>query len=156
MADAANTSGSASRDYGKPASVPSTVDKALDTAKDFAQSTTAGAKDAVSSLASDVTDGFKKSVEDHKRSGAEAIASVARSARETAQGFQDQAPQLAGAISDTATAIEKMSNELKDRTVGEIVDSVSGFAQRRPLAFLGCGVLAGLVIARIMSPSRSS
>jgi hypothetical protein len=153
MADAANMSGSASRDFSKPTT---TVDKALETAKGLAETTTAGAKEAVSSLASDVSDGFKKSVEDHKKSGAEAIASVARSARETAQGFQDQAPQLAGAISDTATAIEKMSNDLKDRTVGEIVDSMSGFAQRRPLAFLGCGVLAGLVIARILSSSRNS
>src|SRR4051812_39852509 len=112
MADAANMTGSASRDFN---TASSTVDKAVDTAKSFAEKTTEGARDAASSLASDVTDGFKKSVEDHKKSGAEAIANVARSARETAQGFQDQAPQLAGAISDTASAIERMSNELKDR-----------------------------------------
>jgi hypothetical protein len=153
MSEAAKMGSTANKSF---ENASASIGSATDSAKDFAGKTLSNAKEAVSSVASDVGSGFQKSIEEHKNTGAEAIANVARSAREAAKGYEDQAPQIAGAVGSAATAVEKMSTDLKDKTFGEIVDSMSGFAQRQPIAFLGCGVVAGLILARFLSaPNRS-
>jgi len=40
--------------------------------------------------------------------------------------------------------------------VGELLDSVTKFAQRQPAAFFGVGILAGVVLTRIMRSSDRS
>ena len=76
-----------------------------------------------------------------------------RSARESADAYHDQAPQVADAVKSVAGRIERVSNDIKDTTVSDMIDSVTAFAQKKPMAFLGCGILAGLVLARLLTPT---
>ena len=49
-----------------------------------------------------------------------------------------------------------MSNDVKDKTIAEMIDSMSAFAHRQPIAFLGCGIVAGLVLSRLLAPPARS
>lgn len=117
---------------------------------------TESVKTSLSDMASSASRGLKESIEEQKTAGAGAIADLAKSARETADGFSSQAPQIADAVKTVATKIEQVSNDMKEKSVNEMMESVTAFAHRQPLAFLGCGIIAGLVLSRLLSgPSRS-
>jgi ElaB/YqjD/DUF883 family membrane-anchored ribosome-binding protein len=128
---------------------------ALDKAKDSASSMAGQMKTSMSGMATDASKAFKDAVEDQKTAGAGAIADLAKSARESADGFEAQSPQLAQAVKTMAGKIEQVSNDVKDKTVNDMMESVTDFAHRQPLAFLGFGVVAGIVLSRLLaSPSR--
>lgn len=124
-----------------------------DSAKQTTETLAGKMKSSVADFASDATHVLRDTIEEQKSAGAGAIADLAKSARETAEGFESQSPQIAGAVKSVASKIEAVSNDIKDKTVGDMVDAMAGFAQKQPLAFLGCGVVAGLVLARLLSPA---
>jgi methyl-accepting chemotaxis protein len=124
---------------------------AMEGAKAAAGTAFETAKTSAAGFASETAGAFKSSIEEHKTAGASAIADAARSAREAADGFEDQAPQVASVIRGAAGAVERVSNDIKDRSVNELMDSVTDFAQRQPLAFFGCGIVAGLIVSRLLS-----
>jgi uncharacterized protein YjbJ (UPF0337 family) len=126
---------------------------AVEGMKGAASSAMDTARTSASGFASEAAGAFKSSIEDQKTAGAKAIADVARSAKQAADGFEDQAPQVANLIRTAAGSVERVSNDIQDRSVTELMDSVAGFAQRQPLAFFGCGILAGLVVSRLLSGS---
>ena len=129
---------------------------AVDDAKGAAAGVAGSVKSTLSGVASDASRVFHDAVEEQKNSGAGAIADLARSARETADGFQQQAPQIAEAVKTAAGKVERVSNSIKNKSVDEMIESMSAFAHRQPIAFLGCGIVAGLVLSRLLSaPSRS-
>ena len=97
---------------------------------------------------------FKSAVEDQKTAGAGAIGDVARAAKGAADNFQDRAPELADAVRKVASRVEGVSDDIRDRSVNELMNSVADFAAQKPLAFFGCGILAGLVISRLLSTSN--
>ena len=107
-------------------------------------------------FARDASKVFRDTIEEQKTAGAGAIADLAKSARESADGFQAQAPQIANAVRSVAGSVESMSNDVKDKTIAEMIDSMSAFAHRQPIAFLGCGIVAGLVLSRLLAPSTRS
>ena len=124
--------------------------------KDDAASVTADAKDYAGSVASDAADAFKEAVESNKTAGADAIANIAHSVKEAADGIEKQAPQVAGMVRSAAEGVERISTDIRDRNVGELFDSVTKFAQRQPAAFFGIGILAGVMLTRIMRSSDRS
>ncbi len=139
--------------------VETMIDKAshaVDDARTAAAGAAGSVKSTLSGVAGDATRVLHDAVEEQKNSGAGAIADLARSARDSADGFQHQAPQIAEAVRTVAGKVEQVSNNIKDKSVNEMIESMSGFAHRQPLAFLGCGIVAGLVLSRLLSaPSRS-
>ncbi len=133
-----------------------TAKSTFDGMKDAAGTVAGSAKSTLTGMASDAAKAFTDAVAEQKTAGAGAIADVARSARESADGFKDQAPQVANAVRSVAGSIERASNDIKDRSVNQLMDSVSAFAHRQPLAFLGCGILGGLILSRLFSASDRS
>jgi hypothetical protein len=129
-------------------------DKALKQAGDAVSKLASDAKDSVAEFASNAADTFKSSVEEQKTAGAGAIGDVARAAKGAADNFQDRAPELANAVRNVANRVEGVSNDIRDRSVNELMGSVADFAAEKPLAFFGCGILAGLVISRLLSTSN--
>lgn len=137
----------------------SIADKAKTSLSDFgdsAASATRQARDVAGHMASDAVHGFKDAVETHKASGADAIASVARSAREAADGFEKQSPQVARMVRTAADSVERVSSDLRDKSVNELMASVSDFAHRQPKLFFGCGIVAGLVLSRLLRGSSDA
>lgn len=124
--------------------------------KDAASAATSDAKRYAGSMASDAAAAFTDAVESNKAAGAEAIASVARSAKSAADNFEKQSPQLASVVRNAADGVERISTDIRDRSMGEIIDSISDFAKRQPTAFFGCGILAGVILSRFLASSNRS
>jgi len=115
------------------------------------------AKSYASDMASDAASAFKDAVESNKTAGADAIANLARSAKGAADSIEKQSPRIASAVRSAADSVERISTDIRDRNVGELMDSVTDFAKRQPVAFFGCGILAGMLLTRILrSPGRTS
>ena len=113
-------------------------------------------KKTVGEFATGAAHSFKDAVEAHKTSGADAIASVARSARDAVEGLDKQSPQVANMVRTAANSVERVSTELRDSSLDDILRSVTSFAQRQPKLFFGCGVVAGLVLARLLRSSADA
>jgi hypothetical protein len=124
--------------------------------KTAAASVSTDAKNYAGSVASDAAGAFKEAVETNKTAGADAIANIAHSVKEAADGIEKQSPQVAGMVRSAAEGVERISSDIRDRNVGELLDSVTKFAQRQPAAFFGVGILAGVVLTRIMRSSDRS
>ena len=112
------------------------------------------AKSTATDFAKSTAESFKSAVEDQKTAGAATAGDLARSAKGAADGFEEQAPELASAVRAVASRVEGISNDIRDRSLGDLMGSVADFAGERPIAFFGCGILAGLVVARLLSPAR--
>ena len=118
----------------------SLTEQARDVASDLgatASAYTEQAKDSVVGIAGDMLSSVKSSVETHKSAGADAVAGIARSAQGLADQLESQSPQVAGLVRTAASSVERVSSDIRDRPVSEIVDSVADFAKRQPVAFFG-------------------
>ena len=124
--------------------------------KSAAASVSNDAKDYAGSVASDAAGAFKEAVETNKTAGADAIANIAHSVKEAADGIEKQSPQVASMVRSAAEGVERISTDIRDRKVGELLDSVKKFEQRKPAAFFGVGILAGVMLTRIMRSSDRS
>jgi len=124
--------------------------------KSAAASVSNDAKDYAGSVASDAAGAFKEAVETNKTAGADAIANIAHSVKEAADGIEKQSPQVASMVRSAAEGVERISTDVRDRNVGELLDSVTKFAQRQPAAFFGVGILAGVMLTRLMRSSDRS
>ncbi|WP_246093955.1 MULTISPECIES: hypothetical protein [Mesorhizobium] len=124
--------------------------------KNAAASVSTDAKDYAGTVAADAAGAFKEAVESNKTAGADAIANIAHSVKEAADDIEKQSPQVAGMVRSAAEGVERISTDIRDRNVGELMDSVTKFAQRQPAAFFGVGILAGVMLTRIMRSSDRS
>lgn len=118
-----------------------------------AAAATQQARDAAGKLAGEAAHGFADAVETHKTASAEAIASVARSARDAAAGFEKQSPQVARLVRSAADSVERVSVDLRDQSLNDMVKSVADFAQRQPKLFFGFGIAAGFLLSRLLRSS---
>jgi hypothetical protein len=81
--------------------------------------------------------------------GVDTIGSVAQAVHGAADKLDAEAPQIADLVREAAQTVERLSNDLRERSLGEIAASVSNFAREEPVAFFGGAVLAGFVLARL-------
>jgi hypothetical protein len=121
--------------------------------KDAAQKLAESAKASVSDYAATTVKAFQDATEQQKTAGAGAIGDVARAAKDAAQGFEESSPQFASVVRTVADKVEVVSNDIRDRSIGELTESVLDFAKQRPAAFFGCGIVVGVVLARLFSSS---
>ena len=134
---------------------PKEGSKVRESATDAASGLLSSAKASATDFVGNAAETFKSAVEDQKTAGAGAIGDVARAAKDAADDFQDRAPELANAVRTVASRVEGISNDIRDRSVNELMSSVTEFAGQNPIAFFSCGILAGLVISRLLSTSKS-
>lgn len=113
-------------------------------------------KDTLKNIAGSAGEAVTSTIEEQKTAGAEALAKAARSVRESAEGFEKDAPQVAGLIKSAATSVESFSTGIKDKTLSDLMNDMSDFAERRPLTFLAAGIIGGLIVTRMLSSSSSS
>jgi hypothetical protein len=111
----------------------------------------AKAKSAASRLAGDVVETLREGAETQKNAGADAVATMARSARGAAQDLESGSPEVARLVRVSADAIERASVQLRNQSLSEIAGATGHFAARHPVAFFGCGLAAGFIVARLLS-----
>jgi hypothetical protein len=81
--------------------------------------------------------------------GIDTIRNVARAVQGAAETLEPEIPQLAGFVREAAQTVERLSTDLRQRSLGEVATSISNFARREPIAFFGSAILAGFLLARM-------
>jgi len=138
------------------AKLKETASTAMEDVKNLASAATDEGTSYAGAVASDASSAFKEAVESNKAAGADAIVNLARSAKDAADGMESTSPTIAKVVRNAADGVEKISTDIRDRNVGELFETVTDFAKRQPAAFFGCGILAGIVLSRVMRGSDRS
>jgi len=92
-------------------------------------------------------------VEEGKRMGVEQVDGIARAIHRAASELEGTSPQLASIVHDAAGTIDGIARGLRESGPSDMVQGVTDFARRNPLAFFGASVLAGFAIARFARAS---
>lgn len=112
-----------------------------------------GVQEGLSSAVAQAKDRAYSLAEQQKQAGVEGIETIARAVRGAANGFRDQTPEIARQVDAAASGIERISENLKETSVDDVMRALQQFARAQPLAFfLGAG-LTGLLIARFIKRS---
>jgi hypothetical protein len=100
-----------------------------------------------------VQDRAEGAVEEGKRMGVEQAEGIARAVHRAADELQGTSPQLAAMVHDAAGTINRVSRGLRESGPSDMLQGVSDFARRNPLAFFGASVVAGFALARFARAS---
>ncbi|WP_146201831.1 hypothetical protein [Teichococcus aestuarii] len=117
-------------------------------AKDAAASLAEEAKQKKRDITEAATERAESLAEQGKAAGAERAEGLAHAVRRVADDLEDSSPEIARHVRAAAESVEGISSSLRERSVGELVEQVNGFARRQPTAFFGAAVLAGFAITR--------
>jgi hypothetical protein len=84
----------------------------------------------------------------------QAIDDVASRVRRVGEPFEDEpyAP-LSDYAQGAASRLEQLASDLRSRDVGELALQVGEFARKRPAAFVGASLAAGILAARFLKSS---
>jgi hypothetical protein len=85
------------------------------------------------------------------------LGGVAQAVRQTAQPLRDnQQDVIAQYAEKAADQIERLSAQLRDKDVSELVSDAQRFARRQPAVFIGAAFALGIVTARFLKSSGSA
>ncbi len=117
---------------------------------DVAQQAGSQAKQAASSLAADANQRAKGFLNQQVASGADLAGHVADSVRSAADNLDHSAPQLANFVRNAAERVEEFSEDMRGKSVEELVRTASDFTRRQPALVFGLASLAGFVLLRVL------
>jgi F0F1-type ATP synthase membrane subunit b/b' len=100
-----------------------------------------------SELVQPLKDNAERIAEQQKEAGAEQVGSVARAVHGAAGELEKELPQAARYIHDR---LDRASLALRERSVDDLVHSLSDFARKQPATFFGSAVFAGFVLSRFL------
>jgi hypothetical protein len=80
----------------------------------------------------------------------ETLQTVASHIRQAGEELQSSQPQVAGFIGTAADQVEQAATYLRDRDASEALDNVQRIARNQPALVIGGGLVAGLVIGRLL------
>ncbi len=81
------------------------------------------------------------------------MSQVASSTRLAADDMSGTLPHVAGLVDSVADHIDAFAEDVRDKTVDQIVGIAADFTRRQPLLTLGVAALAGFVVMRALSNS---
>ena len=92
--------------------------------------------------------------EQRKREGAERIKGLGKAVHGAADEIGKEIPQAADYVHTAANKMENAADELRNRSVEELIGSFTRFARRQPAAAFAGAVLAGFVLSRFLKSAR--
>jgi hypothetical protein len=102
-----------------------------------------------------VKQGATSQLSTQKDRATEGIGSVVEAVRQSSQQLRDnQHDTLAQYVDQAVGQLERFSNRLKEKNVGEILQEAQQLARRRPAVFIGSAFAIGLLGARFLKSSR--
>jgi hypothetical protein len=105
---------------------------------------------AVSEIKSAVTGKAEELAGRSTQAGADAVAGVAKTAATLAESLKDQSPAVADYVRSTGQRIDRLADDLRDKSAGELLTMASDFGKRQPLALLAGSAIIGFALARIV------
>ena len=117
---------------------------------DVAQQAGSQAKQAASSLAADANERAKGFFTQQVASGADLVGDVADSVHSAADSLDRSAPQLAHFVRSAAERVEEFSEDMRGKSVDELMRTASDFTRRQPALVFGLASLAGFVLRSLL------
>jgi hypothetical protein len=121
------------------------------------------ARAAAQEQASAVKQTAKSALTDAQHAAAEKTTEVKDAAAgeigRTADGLEAAASEMEGSpvqqdlLREAADGLRQISRSMEGKSIGEMVEGLSGFGRRNPLAYLGGAALAGFALARFARAS---
>ncbi|MDI1266368.1 MAG: hypothetical protein PS018_24245 [bacterium] len=105
---------------------------------------------AVSEIKTAVTDKAAEMADRSARAGADAVSGVAKTAATLADSLKEQSPAVADYVRSTGQRIDRLADDLRDKSAGELLTIASDFGKRQPLALLAGSAIVGFALARIV------
>ncbi len=83
-------------------------------------------------------------------SGAAAVSALGKTAATLAGSLQEQSPAVADYVRSTGQRIDRLADDLRDKSAGELLTMATDFGKRQPLALLAGSAIVGFALARIV------
>jgi ABC-type transporter Mla subunit MlaD len=94
--------------------------------------------------------------EKQKKSGANQVHGMAQAVHGAADELGKQMPQAAELVHAAASRLEQAADALRERSIGEIMESFNDVGRKQPLALFGGAVAAGFAISRFLKSSSTN
>jgi HPt (histidine-containing phosphotransfer) domain-containing protein len=121
--------------------------------KDAAQSLRRAAAGQATEFAFDVGHELKQTAEQQKTRGVDALKGFAHAIQTAAGELESQSPGVARHIREAAKNVEGLSNNLRNRSVDELMHAASDLARSQPGVFIAGAVAAGFALSRFLKSS---
>jgi len=131
-----------------PANVSGASASLTEDVKKAATSTARAVQQQASELMGQVGDELSKTAEEHKIHGVEAMRGLSRAITAAASEFEGQSPRAARSAQDAARRIVGLSENIRGRSVNDLMQAASDVARSQPVWFFGATVAAGFAFAR--------
>jgi ElaB/YqjD/DUF883 family membrane-anchored ribosome-binding protein len=156
MSDSTSTRSGATTASSAAETIRSGAADAMAKISDVAQQAMGEAKKSASTLASAATERAKDAVEERIAGGADLLGQVAASVRVAARELDPTAPQLAGFVREAAERIDDFSQDIRNKTVEELLETSSDFARRQPAMLFGVAAACGFLLFRMIKSASSA
>jgi hypothetical protein len=123
--------------------------------KQAAQSAQRAVKEQASEFAADVGEELSRTAEGQKVRGVEAMQGFARAITTAAGELEDQSPMVARYVRDAGRQVEVLSQNLRGRSITDLMGAASDLARSQPVVFLAGAVAAGFALSRFLKSSAS-
>jgi hypothetical protein len=123
--------------------------------KQTAQSVQRAAKEQASAFAADVGHELGQTAEEQKVRGVEAMQGFAHAINTAAKELERQSPMVARYARDAAQQVETLSNNLRGRSVTDLMHAASDLARAQPAMFIAGAVASGFMLSRFLKSSAS-
>lgn len=151
----ANPASGASADQQK-AKAKAARDAAADTAADVRREAGDAASDIAGqarTMAAETSARLRDTVEERKAAGAERAKGIAGAIERAADELEDEIPQAAHYVRQAAKELDHLSDEVRRRDTGELLEVVQDFTRRQPTVVLAAAALAGFAAVRFFMSS---
>jgi hypothetical protein len=88
--------------------------------------------------------------------GADALAGVARTAASVADEVASGAPMVADYLKSAGEKIDRLSTDLREKKVSELLDAAVGFGRAQPVLMLAGAVVVGFALSRLIKAGAAA
>jgi len=112
-------------------------------------------KDAATAQMNQVSERAKYFASRRKDAAADQFVGISAAIDRVADELQgeDTTAEVGGYAHDLAGGVRRLSDNMRNKSVDEIVTMIQDFGRRQPIAFLGASALAGFVASRLVMAS---
>jgi len=90
-----------------------------------------------------------------KEAGADAVASAARAAQAVADTVAEQSPAVAEYVRDAGQKIDRLAQDLREKSVGDLLNSAVQFGRAQPVVLIAGAALVGFALSRLIKAGAS-
>src|SRR5690242_13527528 len=88
--------------------------------------------------------------EQKKQAGARQIDDMAKAVHSAADELKEQMPKAAELVHNAAARLEQGAGALRERSMGDLVNGLTDFGRKDPMALFGSAMVAGFAISRFL------